>query len=164
MRITRRSLLFGGVGGLALVAGFWTLSLDSPAPGARLLSSSELRVVQALAEALFPEGPFPVGGLEADIAHAVDRILADVLEESQATAFRYVLRTLDWGTAASRGTRFTDLPVEARREVLGTWREPDVLARRVAADSIKALLGMAYFRHPVVLEHIGWRVGCGRNA
>lgn len=164
MRISRRSLLLGGVGGLALVAGLRTLTLDGPAPGARRLSSDELRLVEALAEALFPEGAFPVGGLEADVPRRVDRILADVLEESQATAFRYVLRTLDWGTAASRGARFVDLPVEARRDVLRTWREPEVMARRVAADSIKAILGMAYFSHPAVLGHIGWRLGCGGSA
>lgn len=161
MRISRRSLLLGGVGGLALVAGFWTLTLDAPAPGARLLSPDELRVLEALAEAMFPEGAFPVGGLEADVPLRVDRIVADVLEEPQTTAFRYVLRTLDWGTAASRGTRFADLPVEARRDVLRAWREPEVMARRVAADSIKAILGMAYFSHPAVLAHIGWRLGCG---
>lgn len=164
MRISRRSLLIGGAGGLALVAGFWTLSLDGPAPGARLLSAEELRVLEALTEAMFPEGAFPVGGHEADVPRRVDRILAEVLEEPQVTAFRYVLRTLDWGTAASRGARFVDLPVEARREVLQTWQEPDVMARRVAADSLKAILGMAYFSHPAVLGHIGWRVGCGREA
>ena len=41
---------------------------------------------------------------------------------------------------------------------------PDVFVRRVAADALKVVLGMAYFAHPDVLAHMGWRAECGNGA
>jgi len=118
-------------------------------------------VVEAVAEVLFPGDPFPVNGREAGVAAEVDRIVGEVLEPVPAAGFRYVLRALEWGTFASRGRRFSRLPASARAEVLSTWKAPEQMTRRVAGDSLRAVLGMAYFSHPEVLASMGWRATCG---
>ena len=159
--LSRRALLVGTVGALGAVTVGSRLRLRQAAFGARVLSREEMRVVGALAEAMFPAGHFPVDGLEAGVPEEVDRIVATVLPSVQRTAFRYVLRALEWGTAASRGQRFSHLSVQERLEVIEVWATPSVLARRISFDSMKAVLGMAYFSHPAVLETIGWSTGCG---
>lgn len=122
-------------------------------------------VVTALAEVMFPGAPFPVSGVEAGVEAEVDRIVAEVIAPVQAAAFRYLLRLLEWGTMASRGQRFSALSPPERREVLAVWGQPASLPRRVASDALKAVMGMAYFSNPLVLDHMGYRSTCsGRSS
>ena len=144
----------------AIGAGF-SITLGAPAKGAQVLTAPEFAVVDAVAEILFPGAPFPLSGIEAGVSSEVDRIIAEVLEPVHAAGFRYVLRTLEWGTLASRGHRFSALSVEDRTDVLSTWKGPDQMARRVAGDGLRVILGMAYFGHPEVLASMGWRATCG---
>lgn len=166
MGISRRKLLWGGVaGGVGLgAAGTLGLRLGAPAPGALVLTAEEWAVVEAVAEVMFPGAPFPVDGVQAGVARETDRLLHALMDGPRRAAFRYVLRTLEWGTLASRGRRFTALPPAERKEVLETWSSPEVLARRVAGDSLRAVLGMAYFAHPEVIAAMGWRTGCNGEA
>jgi hypothetical protein len=94
----------------------------------------------------------------------VHRLLFEVLDPLRASGFRYVLRSLEWGTLASRGHLFSHLSAAERVEVLEAWADPAVFTRRIAHDSLKAILGMAYFAHPQVLAHMGWRATCGGGA
>lgn len=164
MALTRRRVLLGAAASVGVGGAGFSLSLGAPASGATVLSAPELAVVRAVAEVMFPGAPFPLDGLEAGVAEAVDRIVADTMDDARAAAFRYVLRTLEWGTLVSRGRRFSRLPPAERVEVLEAWSEPSVVARRVAGDSLKAVLGMAYFGHPAILGAIGWRETCGGGA
>ena len=162
--VTRRRLLLGGAAlGVAASAGV-VVEFGFPAEGLRVLTARELAVVRALAEVMFPRGPFPLDGVEAGVAEEVDRIVADVLEPIHANGFRVLLHTLEWGTFASRGRTFSALPTGERAEVLVTWSDPTVFARRVVGDAFKVVLGMAYFGHPDVLAHIGWSTGCNGGA
>ncbi|HHO52991.1 MAG TPA: gluconate 2-dehydrogenase subunit 3 family protein [Deltaproteobacteria bacterium] len=145
----------------ALVLGAWAGWSLSPAPGAQLLSSHELEVVAALAEVMFPAGPFPVDGIEAGVPAEVDRLLAEVLEPIHASGFRGLLHSLEWGTVASRGHRFSRLSPAERLATLQIWSDPSVFVRRVARESFRVVLGMAYFSDPRVLGHMGWRATCG---
>ena len=159
--VSRRRLLQAGLAFGAASAFGAGLRLDGPAVDARILSPEEMAIVRAVAEAMFPGWPMPLDGVAAGVAEEVDRVVADMMVEPHASGFRYVLRALEWGTLASRGMRFSQLTVEDRTEVLDAWSDPVVLPRRVAHDSLKLILGMAYFNHPVVLDHIGWRATCG---
>jgi len=164
-RISRRQLLLGGAGaaaGGAAALGFG-LSLGAPAAGFRVLTAPEVEVVRAAAMAMFPGAPFPVNGLDAQVAEGVDAFLADVLDGLRGAGFRYVLRALEWGTLASRGSRFSRLPLPTRQQVLDTWAEPQVFTRRVAGDSLKVVLGTAYFANDQVLDHMEWDGGCSRR-
>jgi hypothetical protein len=158
--VSRRQWLQAGLAFAAAIAFGAGLRLDAPATGALVLSAEEIDVVRALAAVMFPGDPFPVDGLQAGVAEEVDRIVGDLLVEPAASGFRYVLRAVEWGTLASRGARFSQLPADDRRDVLDAWADPTVLPRRVAWDSIRLVLGMAYFRHPQVLDRIGWRSSC----
>jgi hypothetical protein len=154
--VLRGGVAIGVVG--ALAAG---LGLDGPAPGARVLSVEEMAVVAALAAAMFPKGAMPIDGVEAGVPAEVDRLVDELLPAPHRVGFRLVLRAIEWGTLASRGARFSQLDVDERRDVLDTWSDPGLLPRRLANDSVKLLLGMAWFRHPAIQQRIGWRTGCG---
>ncbi len=163
--VSRRGLLASGAALLAVGAGGGlSLALGPPAPGALVLSDRELRVVGAAAEAMFPGAPLPLDGIQAAVAARVDEIVADLMDPLRRAAFRYVLRVLEVGTMARRGRPFSALPVHTRQVVLERWSEPEVVPRRVAGDSLRAVLGMAYFSHPDVLASIGWERGCGGGA
>ena len=88
------------------------------------------------------------------------RSLADMLNPIHARGFRALLEALEWGTAASRGTPFSGLSAVDRAQVLAVWADPTVFHRRLAGDAFRLVLGMAYFQHPRILEHIGWSGGC----
>lgn len=164
MRFTRRRLLVGGVAAIAIGGATEVRRATARDPGAHALSSRELAIVGAIATAMFPGAPFPVDGLEAGVPAEVDRLVAEVLAPIHATGFRTLLQTLEWGTLASRGTPFSALSLTDRAEVLELWLTPDVFTRRLAADSFRIILGMAYFSHPAVLDHIGWRTECRGGA
>lgn len=158
--VSRRAILNGALALGVSVAFGAGLRLDVPAPGAWILSAEELAIVRATAEVMFPGAPLPLDGVEAKVAEEVDRLLVNLMGEPHASAFRYVLRALEWGTFASRGARFSQLDLADRAEVLDAWSDPRVLPRRVASDGLRLLLGMAYFNNPVILDAIGWRVDC----
>jgi hypothetical protein len=162
--LSRRRLLIAGAAVGAGGGGVAVHRATRPAAGARLFTRSELRIVEAIAEVMFPGGPFPVDGLQAGVAAEVDRIVAEVLEPIHAAGFRTLLQSLEWGTLASRGRSFTALPAPERAEVLERWLDPSVFTRRLAAESFRVVLGMAYFAHPEVLAHMGWRPECGGGA
>lgn len=163
--VTRRRFFAAtlAAAGLLATAGL-TLRLGAPARGAALLGEHELDIVRAVAEAMFPADPMPIDGLDAQVGREVDRLAAELLDGTRRSGFRYVLRALEMGTQASRGRRFTRLPVEDRREILDVWADASVMPRRLGLDVLKVMLGMAYFRHPAVIEHIGWRTGCAGGA
>lgn len=161
--LMRRGMLVGGLVALAGgAAGVGTaLHLGAPQAGLKVLSWGEAQIVAAIALTMFPRGAMPVDGVEAGVVESVDEILHDGIPSVHATGFRYLLRTLEWGTLASRGVRFSEASADVRREVLETWRVPSVLVRRVAADALTMVMGMAYFRNPVVHEAMGYRPACG---
>ena len=147
--------------GALLVAGKSVVFKSQPATGAKVLSSAEISVVEQAAKVLFPEGVFPVSGGDGVTGRQVDELLAEVIDPPAVAPFRSMLAALEWGTLVSRGTRFSDLPEDEARDVLHTWASENPAPRRLAFDSLQAVLSMAFLRRPEVLRAIGWRVGCG---
>ena len=164
--LSRRTMVFGAIGATAIAAagGYGALTFDRPAPGMLFLSPGELRLLEALCAVWFPAGVFPIDGLEAEVPQAVDGVINEILEEVPRAGFRYVLRVLEWSTLARWGRRFTQLSVDERTIVLDRWSDADVVPRRAAVDAVKAVLAIPYFRHPTVVETIGWRTGCPGGA
>ena len=159
--VSRRAILIGGIsaGGL-LAGGAGVALLGRPASGAAVLSEAELAVIEQAARVLFPPGIFGVAGGDGKTAPAVDALLADVIDPPAVAPFRSMLAALEWGTLVSRGTRFSKLSDEEAAHVLDIWASENPAPRRVAFDSLQALLSMAFLRRPEVIETIGWRVGC----
>lgn len=163
--VSRRSFLVASFATAAAVAVAGVVHLPGAAPGRWVLSFAELATVAAVADALFPRGSMPLSGVEAGVVEEVDRIVGEDLQPVHAAGFRYLLRALEWGPLYSHGARFTQLSPAGRQEVLAIWSEPSVLPRRVASDALKMVMGMAYFKHPHVLDAMGYRQLCrGGNA
>lgn len=160
--LSRRTLVFSALGATAIAAagGYLALSFERPAPDLVFLSPAELHLLEALCEVWFPAGVFPIDGIEAGVPRAVDEVVQEILEAVPRAGFRYVLRVLEWGTVARWGRRFTELTVDERIVVIDRWSDADVVPRRAAVDAVKAVLAIPYFRHPVIVEAIGWRTGC----
>lgn len=160
--ITRRRLLQMSLGAaVATAAGGGAAVLKPAAPGALVLSPEEMATVAAITEVLFPHEPLGVSGIDADVPAEVDRLVAHWLDDARRPPFRYVLRGLEWGTYASRGLRFSVLPLAQRQQVLEAWADPTVLPRRLAADSLKVVFATAYFGHPDVKRAMGYARLCG---
>ena len=159
--ISRRSLMIGGVaaGGLMAAAGGAWLKMG-PAPGFVVLSAFEVAVGEQATRILFPTGFFAASGGDGNTAPAVDLLLAEVIDPPAVAPFRSMLAALEWGTLISRGTRFSRLAVDEAKNVLDVWASENPTPRRVAFDSLQAVLGMAFLRRPEVNAGIGWRAGC----
>jgi hypothetical protein len=157
--VSRRTLLRGGIAVGAALAVAGGVRLAPPEMGRLVLSATEATIVAAIALTMFPGRNFPVDGLEAGVVDAVDGIVSN-LRPIHAAGFRYLLRGLEWGAVASHGARFSRLNEDSRREVLTVWMQPDPLPRRIASDSLKMVMGMAYFGNRQVREHIGYRSMC----
>ena len=161
--VSRRTILASGVAAgsiLAFGAGFRLYS--RVAAGAAVLSAPEFDTVRAVGRVLFPAGVFPVDGGDDETCFEVDRILAEVIEPDAVGPFRTMLGALEWGTLVSRGTRFSRLTPEEAQHVLDVWGSENPFPRRVAFDSLQAILGMAFFRRSAVLGAIDWRTECMR--
>lgn len=164
--LNRRKFLAASGAALAALAvggvvGAGALELPAAAAGRFCLSERELILVQALAEALFPPGnALGVTAVGMDLSGEVDELMGDRLDPVVTPVFRRVLQALDDGTLLSRGARFADLPLGARVEVMASWGEPGVLARRLMYDALRTVVGMVFFCRPEVCSAIGWHPAC----
>ena len=159
--IRRRTILLTGVAaGSALALGTGARWVNRPALGAAVLSRTELDIVEAVGRVLFPHRIFLVSGGDAETSKEVDRILAEVIEPNAVSPFRSMLAALEWGTLVSRGTRFSKLNETEAQHVLEVWGSENPFPRRVAFDSLQAIIGMAFFRRKQVLEAMDWRTEC----
>ena len=159
MRISRRRLVGGGIA-TAAATGVAVAMPRAPGQGLTRLNTREALVVEAVGRALFPGRRLP-DIYKANLVQRVDHLVHHTLEPAASAGFRGVLRTLEWATVASRGAPFSELSLERQREVLRVWALPDPVPRRVACESLRAVLAMAYFGSPAVQRAVGWRTGCG---
>lgn len=165
--LTRRRILkLGlGVGGAALVlggAGAWIFRLRPTAAGRAVLSVEELSFVDALAEALFPEGNalgLDVQRLEVGVK--LDGYLARFPPREQRL-LRAVLTLVDqWPRISlSSARRFAELPVDDRVEVLRGFDESGRPERRGLTELLRVVVGMSVFEDPQALAALGHRFGC----
>lgn len=162
MLVSRRTLMLATAAlGAVGVAGIGAATLPDPAPGALVLAASELALVEALAEAMFPpDNPLGVSGAGLGMPERVDELLGDTLDPMVQPVFRHVLAALDAGTLVSRGSRFVALPLADRIDVLSHWDDNDLFPRRAAFDALRLVMAMAYFYAPGVAASIGWRARC----
>lgn len=155
---TRRRLISGGVAVAATGAVCAGLArLPAPGEGRRVLSDREAEVVGRLGDAIWPaHNAIGVSGREAHLVDGVDALLADTLGDDQVLAFRQVVRAFDLAV---------DVDGLAPAELLAQlqiWQAPDELFTRVAADGLKAVLGLAYFNDDAVLDAVGFDSRCHR--
>lgn len=121
-----------------------------------MIGSREGTIIDLLGEALWPEDN--AIGVPWVGANAVDVVLADILLPASVIPFRYSLFGLDYAARVS-GTSLHSMDVDERLALLGQWSEGS-LPQRLSHDGVKAVLGLAYFNHPRVLEAVGFDLRC----
>jgi hypothetical protein len=166
---TRRRLLKAtGVGGaIALFSGwvfstFWRLGV--PGPGRQCLSEEEAQVADAVGEAFFPGKPLtPFSAAEVQLTDFVDTHLAGMYEDNQRL-FKVLFRALNLLAVFSYRTRYVNLPLADRQEVLERWRLSSLAARRAGYQSLRLVFGLGFLEDVRVRRALGLRFGCDLSA
>lgn len=159
--VSRRAFFRGSLAAAVAIAGGGAAWLRDAAAGYRVLAPEEVHIVEALGEALYPEGnPVGVSWRDIDIARRVDGVLAENMLPRNVPAIRYLLRTLEIATLIARGRSFTSCPAALRVQIFTIWSQEDPFPRRLLIDSLKGVMCMAYYDHPRVKDALGWRLGC----
>ena len=161
-KLTRRQLLTIGASGLAVlgVVGTAGLYLPPAAPAGLVLSISERAIVAAIGATLFTGGGFPVSGDSELFVNEVDSILQNVTMQPHRSALRYLIRSVEFGSTPTHRARFSQLPDTDRTVILNTWASSSLYTRRLAFQSLKLIMAMAYFSLPEVRDHMGWDTIC----
>lgn len=160
---TRRTFILSGaslaaIAGTGIPAGY----LPDAADAHFVLSTGELGLVQSIGEAMFPPGnALGVSAFDMAFSSRVDALLDD-MDPMAIPAFRYLIRTLNIGTLASRGALFVDLPLDVRKEILQNWSWDGLVPRRMAYDLLRTVLGLAFFGDPQVKAAIDYEPTCER--
>lgn len=159
--LSRRALLGLCAASAAALALAWAARLEDPGPGLRVLGAHERGLIDAMGEALFPPGN-PVGPAwsELELGAEVDQMLHHELGPAVVTPFRALLRAVDLAALWTFGARFARCSLAERLELLHAWGEAGVVPTRLAHDSLKGVMGLAYFNHPRVLAQLGYRASC----
>jgi hypothetical protein len=164
--ITRRQVLATGALALAAttavaaghVASWWD---RDAAPGYEKLSPQEVKLVDALSDAMFPPGGTPaLSGSEAGLARYFDGVLA-AMDEPTNDLLRLLLHALDDWAFLEAGLPYAQLPLEARIDKLSVWVKHDSHHVRGAITGLLIFLGMGYCGHPDVKKAAGWIFPCG---
>jgi hypothetical protein len=129
--------------------------------GLQVLSEEEVKLLDALAEAIFPSGGDPaIGGREAGCGRFTDRVLAG-MAPNQANLVRLSLHALDQLTLPTHGARFHTLDTPAATAVVRSWLASDLAELRGVVQSFYIFLGTAWTTHPEVAPRIQRLSSCG---
>lgn len=164
--ITRRQVLAASaaVGGAAVVgAGATGLRWWDRPPGhdLKVLSAEEYALVQAVGEAWMPPGGEPaISGAEARVGDFFDDVLVTMPAE-QRRLLKLLLHALDERTIPMHFSRFVNLDLATRTEVLGGWMDSSIYLERQAVGALLVLLAMGYTVHPEVSSFFSPMFGCG---
>lgn len=159
-------------GMMSLGAALWRVGSwvwpQSTARGYLALSATEVKVCEAVAEALFP-GESGSGGLPSGVDVGVVASFDRSLSRADAVTrdfLRMVLRAVDELAVGVGGRllRFHERSLEDRVAIINAWDNSMISGRRAAFRGIKFYLSMGYFESEVVVRTLGWRVGCGGRA
>lgn len=169
MHPTRRRLLaaaaavplLGATAAGVEVYGWWD---RPPGAGHLALSDAEHAFAAALAEAYLPPGGDPpLSGRDAHLADYLDSVIAHLLPGTR-TELKLLLHALDDATLPTDLSRFRNLPLERRTEVLDGWLNGDLSLLRSAVQGVLVFLAEAYTTHPDVVSRFSsiYRCGFGR--
>ena len=134
-------------------------------PGEHLvaLSPTEWSFEQALGEAWMPPGGEPaISGAEAGVGGYVDQVV-ETMPQVQAKLFKVLLHLLDDATLPSHFTRFQQLELDARIEVLRGWVNHGNPLIRQATGAVLVLAAIGYTSHPEAAEAFRPQFRCGFN-
>lgn len=130
--------------------------------GRKHLTDWEARIVEALADTVFPEdGAMPTGAASAGVVEWVDAYL-DRLPADKRMLIRcmFMLYELDFAVFnPGRSSLFSSASAAERLRCLEAWDTSSLYVRRSAFQALKGTLLFAYLRSPEVHRDMGLKRG-----
>ena len=130
--------------------------------GHKNLTDYEARIVEALADTIFPEdGPFAAGARTTGVVQYVDEYL-DWIPQRERILIRCMFMLFEVDFAVFNpgvSNRFSAATPEERRRCLESWDRSSLYYRRSAFQALKGTILLAFLRHPDVQDQIGVRRG-----
>jgi hypothetical protein len=169
VKLTRRHFLAASglaAAGTALAAGglaasWWDTPADAPL---QVLSEDEADILDALAEAIYPEGGDPaIGGRRARCGRACDTVMQGLVP-TQAKLLKLAIHALDALPVVPHGARLRHLPTAAATDVVRGWLRSDLAELRGVVQSLAIFVGTAWTLHPDVQPRIAAMTRCGYGA
>ena len=164
--LDRRTFFKGSVLGIgALWIGTIAKPLQAeslPAKNFELLSETEVAIVTAIANALFPAGgSIPQSGEEAGLIQFMDQYLK-AADPGTAKLIRLLFRIFEYGPIifAESASRLSRLSVEDATRHLEGWADSSIYFRRAGMQTIKLFFGMGFYANEDVRAVIGWKNEC----
>ncbi|MFO0725463.1 MAG: hypothetical protein U1E65_16890 [Myxococcota bacterium] len=162
--MTRRQLLLrGGVATGAIVIAGLVLRVakrfgEPKAPGLAALTATEVEILSAFSTAALPGGEMPAAD-PAFMVRYIDDYLAHSDDEVRLL-FRALLHVIEEQSLIFSFSRFSQRSAADRLREIQAWERTPVYLKRAAFQSMKMIVGMAYFEQPGSLDAVGWYVGC----
>lgn len=122
----------------------------------RHLSPRSAAILRALIAAIRPRGHGFDQPIDEDVLDEVDRTLP-CLPTLSRIGLPLGLELLEWGPLlfTGRPTRLSKMTRDAARAYLQGWLDSRFAARRMLVYGLRALVFVAFYQHPQVLEAMG---------
>ena len=123
------------------------------------LSNWSRNILRALAEVVMPRDDKFKPDLVDYSVEFIDRYVG-YFPVHLRLAFPMGLLLLEFGPIIfqRRFTRFSKLPLDERAKHVEMWVESNMAARRDLIKGVKALVLVAFYSHPQVMDHIGYDI------
>lgn len=158
-RVTRReffrqSILWGAT--LRLLEAAPAAGAEAASPAAGALSPNQQGVLDSVAEAVVQVEPGAYAVAEARVGAFASSYLAGLPGPIRGL-YRLLLLVFEVSPVFfGRFSRFSRLPVEARRAFLEGWMKSRLAFRRVAFNALKMFSVMGYYRHAETWKDLGY--------
>jgi hypothetical protein len=122
----------------------------------RNLSPRSADILRAVVDALRPRGHGFDESIDDDVLLEIDRT-TPYLPPLTRLALPLGLRLVEWGPPlfTGRARRFTALNRQEARAYLQGWLDSRLAVRRLLLHGLRALVLLAFYQHPAVLEAMG---------
>ncbi len=146
VRFGRRTLLEGLLGAATAV---YVGPITPPAPTERVanphrVDDADFAVLESVIEAVVSGDPAFPPARELDLRPYFENLLGQMAPFDRDQFLR-LLSLLQYSTALTHRSRFTNLSVEARAEALSSWAHSSLTLRRQAFTALKMTACMVYF-------------------
>jgi hypothetical protein len=124
----------------------------------KVLSRREARIVEALAETMFPEGSRIASSKAANVVDAVDSFMADV-PRAERVMMRAMFGLFEVGISVlgpgRRSLRFSKANAADRSAYISSWESSNVYLQRLGFQALRSTFLITYFQSSAVLDGIG---------